>query len=80
MIKTISPTLYNDNDRYVVRCGEIAVEIHEYTQDGDPLPPRFARFRAMRRAECYAAQMRGPLCRVKAWRKISDDQSTRVDI
>lgn len=67
-------------DSHVVRQGEIAVEIHDHDSLGYPLPPKFARFRSIRRAERFAASQRSSTCRVKAWRVISDDQTQKLDL
>jgi hypothetical protein len=78
---TMSNQIYSlDTDAHVVRIGEIAVELHEHTADGDPLPLTFARFRSPIRAEKFAARSRSNTCRVKAWRVVSDDQTQKLDL
>lgn len=72
-------TIYDSNDTYLVRKGEIAVEFAEVVK-GDVAPYSFAKFRSYKRAQAFASKKRAEGCRVKAWKCTGDDTSQTVQL
>lgn len=70
--------ILSENDFWQVRTGEIMVEFCDVI-NGHAAPPEACRFRSYARAQAFAEKKRSEGCKnVKAWRKVSDDQSEPV--